>query len=76
LARKLPLGESRSLELMAEAFNLFNYLNFASVNNIGLGNLPPPFNLKGRRDRSPSEPLGFTSAFEPRCIQLRLRLSF
>lgn len=76
LAHKLPLGESRSLELMAEAFNLLNRLNFASVNNIGLGNLPPPFNLQGRRDRSPSEPLGFTSAFDRRRIQLGLRLSF
>jgi hypothetical protein len=76
LAHKVFLRESRSLELIAEAFNLFNRLNFASVNNLGLGNLTGPFNLKGRRDRNPSEPLGFTSAFDPRRIQLGVRLSF
>ena len=77
MSRKVALGtESRTLELMAEGFNLFNRLNFASTNNSGLGALPGPFNVHGRHDRTPSQPLGFTSAYDPRRIQLGVRLSF
>ncbi len=77
VGRKFPLGsESRALELMAEGFNLFNRLNFASINNSGLGAMPPPFNVHGRSDRTPSQPLGFTSAYDPRRIQLGVRLTF
>jgi Carboxypeptidase regulatory-like domain/TonB dependent receptor len=88
LARRIPLGvETRTLELTAEAFNLFNRLNFASINNTvgpnppGTGSNQNPdlaqtVHVEGRRDRGPSQPLGFTSAFEPRRIQLGLRLRF
>ena len=88
LARRIPLGaETRTLELTAEAFNLFNRLNFASINNT-VGPNPPgtgpnqnpdlaqTVHVEGRRDRGPSQPLGFNSAFEPRRIQLGLRLRF
>ncbi|MEX2262775.1 MAG: TonB-dependent receptor [Bryobacteraceae bacterium] len=75
LSRRLPFGERKNLELMAEFFNLFNNLNFASVNNV-VGNMPGPFNVTGRHDRTPSEPLGFTSALETRRVQLGVRLSF
>ena len=75
LARTIPFRESLSAELTLEAFNLFNRLNFASINNI-VGNIPPPFNLRGRHDRSPSEPLGFSSACDPRRIQWGVRIRF
>jgi hypothetical protein len=76
LARRIGLrSEKQSLELMFEAFNLFNRLNYASVNNT-VGVIPAPFDLTGRKDRRPSEPLGFTSAFSPRRIQLGFRLNF
>ena len=68
-------GDSKRVEVMAEAFNIFNRLNFRSVNNT-VGNIETPFRLKGRRDLGPSHPLGFTSAFDPRRIQLGVRLSF
>jgi hypothetical protein len=60
---------------MAEAFNLFNNLNYTSVNNV-VGNISGPFNLRGRDDRGPSDPLGFTAAADPRRIQLGVRFSF
>jgi hypothetical protein len=76
LAKRIGLGaEHRHVELTAEAFNLFNQLNFASVNNT-VGVIPGPFNLKPRHDRSPSEPLGYTSAFDPRRLQLGVRVRF
>lgn len=75
ITRTLGLGEQAKLELMSEAFNLFNRLNFRSVNNT-VGNIAPPFNLKGRRDVGPSQPLGFTSVFDPRRIQLGVRVTF
>ncbi len=77
LAHLTKFGEARSLEFTFEAFNLFNRLNFASVNNT----VGPTFDasiteIKGRSDVSPSSPLGFTSAFDPRRIQLGLRFRF
>jgi hypothetical protein len=69
------MGEGRTIELMAEGFNVFNQLNYLSVNNV-VGNIPGPFRLRGRHDRGPSQPLGFTSAAEPRRIQLGVRYSF
>ncbi len=75
LTRRFAVGEKRALDLMIEGFNVFNHLNYQSVNNT-VGNIPGPFNLTGRDDRNPSQPLGFTSAFDPRRIQLGLRFNF
>ena len=52
-----------------------NHLNNGSVNNT-VGPITRPFNLKGRDDLTPSQPLGFTSAFDPRRLQLGLRFAF
>jgi len=73
--RPIRLSESMKVELVGEAFNIFNRLNFRSVNNI-VGLLPPPYNVTGRKDLSPSQPLAYTSAFDPRQIQVGARLSF
>jgi hypothetical protein len=75
LTRGLRIGEAVKLDVLGEAFNVFNRLNFRSVNN-AVGMLAASFNVRGRRDVGPSEPLGFTSAFEPRQIQIGMRLSF
>jgi hypothetical protein len=75
LSRRFRIGENRTVELLAEGFNLLNHLNYSSVNNV-VGNISGPFNLRGRDDRSPSQPLGFTAAFDPRRIQLGARFTF
>ena len=75
LTRQIGLGEKARLQLTAEGFNLFNRTNFAAVNNT-VGVIPPPFNLHGSSQFSPSQPLGFTAALPKRQIQLGLRLSF
>ncbi len=75
LTRRFAVGEKRSLDLMVEGFNIFNHLNYLSVNNT-VGNISGPFNLTGRDDRNPSQPLGFTSASDPRRVQLGMRFSF
>ncbi len=82
LSRRIGLGEHRSLELMFEAFNLFNHLNFSSVNNFVCVDVAVArcradlLSVNPRHDVGPSKPLGFTSAFDPRRIQLGLRLNF
>lgn len=75
ISKRLAITERATAELMFEAFNLFNKLNYTSVNNV-VGNIQGPFNLKGRHDRGPSQPLGFTAAADPRRIQLGVRFSF
>jgi hypothetical protein len=74
------LGEKANLQLTAEGFNLANHTNYASVNNVVgpvFGFQPgfTTFNVHGTAI-SPSQPLGFTSDFPKREIQLGLRLSF
>src|SRR6184192_948567 len=76
---KHKVREKATLLLTAEGFNIANHTNFASVNNeVGplFGFLNPTFNVHGSAVLSPSQPLGFTSAFPKREIQLGLRLSF
>ena len=75
LSRVFKLTEKANVQLMAEGFNIFNRTNFASVNNV-VGVIAPPFDLSGTRAASPSQPLGFTSAFPKREIQLGLRVNF
>jgi hypothetical protein len=77
LARQIRLpGEGRVLELTAEGFNLLNHLNFSSVNNTVGPSFAPPFDVSADSSLGASSPLGFTSAFDPRRIQLGARLSF
>ncbi len=75
VSREVAAGEYGRLELMVEAFNLMNRQNLASVNNI-VGLMKGPFHVTGRADRLPTEPLGFTSVYDPRRVQLGVRLKF
>jgi hypothetical protein len=75
LTKKLFFGDQTKLELIGEAFNVFNHLNYQSVNST-VGMMPGPFNVRGSKDRTPSQPLGFTSAFDGRRLQLGARVSF
>jgi hypothetical protein len=85
LSRAFKLGEKAALQFTAEAFNLANRTNYASVNNIVGAAFAPPFNVHGIKPGtvlsdgtvvSPSTPLGFTAAFPKREVQLGLRLTF
>ena len=61
---------------MGEAFNLFNNLNYKTVNNTVGTNMVGPFRRHGDASLSPSQPFGFTSAFDARRIQLGVRMTF
>ncbi|HEY2382452.1 MAG TPA: carboxypeptidase regulatory-like domain-containing protein [Terriglobia bacterium] len=78
VSRELRLRRDSNyrLEGLVEAFNLFNRVNFSGLNNI-VGIMPfSTYRAAGDRNRNPSDPLGFTSAFDPRQIQLGVKLKF
>ena len=68
------------LELIGEANNLLNHTNFSSVNDqFPVGDpllLTGPFNVQGNKNLSPTTPLGFTSAFPGRQLQVALRFAW
>lgn len=76
ISRNFKLTEKTSLRLLAEGFNLANRTNYSSVNNVVGAAFGPPFDVRGNASLSPSQPLGFTSDFPKREIQLGLRLNF
>jgi len=76
LSRTFKLGEKLNMQFTAEAFNVANHTNYASVNNIVGAAFAAPFNVHGTANVGPSQPLGFTAAFPNREIQLGARLTF
>ncbi len=62
LAKEFILKEGMRIEAMADAFNLFNRVNFSGVNNV-VGNMAiTNVRVEGNRSLPPSAPLAFTSA--------------
>jgi hypothetical protein len=78
ISRRFGLGgENRNLEFIAEGFNLLNRTNFRTVNNV-VGNITVeqlPSEIEGVRALT-TQPLAFTSAFDPRQFQFGLKLNF
>jgi len=78
VAKKVSFGTDAryGFEGILEAFNLFNRVNYSGVNNI-VGNMSfTAYRVHGRSDLGPTNPLGFTSAFDPRQIQVALKFHF
>jgi hypothetical protein len=85
IARRFRMTEHADLQLLAEGFNLFNRVNYASVNNI-VGprfDLTPgfsTFNVQGVKvdptTTSLATPLAFTSTFPMRQFQFGIRIGF
>ena len=74
LSKRIRFGGQASLDLIAEAFNLFDRTNYSEVNNVfGTGSFP---------DNPQRDPLGrvtygtFTAAQPPRQIQLAAKINF
>jgi hypothetical protein len=71
-----------ALELIFDAFNLFNRTNFKEVNNITGGALfldqigVTDVRLTGVLKNTASQLCGFTSAYEPRVIQIGVKFNF
>ena len=75
------VSEKAKVLFTAEGFNVANHTNYASVNNevsplFGFQPGFTTFDVHGSAALSPSQPLGFTSAFPKREIQLGVRLMF
>lgn len=79
LARRFAFSPDgrRNVEFTAEGFNLLNRTNFRTVNNV-VGNVPLsslPSPIRGHAG-VPTDPLAFTSAFDPRQFQFGLKVNF
>ncbi|MDA2925573.1 TonB-dependent receptor, partial [Acidobacteria bacterium AH-259-L09] len=76
IARKFNFPrEETNFEFIFEAFNLFNNVNYSGVNNV-VGPLLTTGVVEGSKGVFANQPLGFTSAFDPRQIQFGFRLNF
>ena len=76
VSRRFNITETAGFEFMFEAFNLFNNVNYSGVNNV-IGTMPlDSSHVTGSKNLSPTDPLGFTSAFDPRQIQFGFRFVF
>ena len=77
VSHRIKINEKAGVQLIAEGFNIFNRTNFASVNNVvGTNFTSSTANVSGLTSRLPNQPLGFTSTFPKRQIQLGVRLTF
>ena len=82
LVKSLYINRDRGtkVELIAEGTNLLNHTNFSSVNDqFPVGDpflLTGPFNVQGNKNLPPTSPLGFTSAFAGRQMQLAVRFAW
>lgn len=84
LSRRFSLGSERahSLELIFDSFNVFNRVNFKEVNSNTSGVLRlsdlgiADVRVTGRADLPASSFRGFTSAHDPRLIQLAMKIAF
>lgn len=77
-AKEFRFGQDSNyrVEGIFEAFNLFNRVNFSGVNNV-VGVMPlATHRAEGNRNAGPADPLGFTSSFDPRQIQLGVKFRF
>ena len=77
LAREFHLsGDRVRIEGMADAFNLFNRVNYSGINNIVGTMTLTDSRVEGNRTLPPSAPLAFSSAADPRQIQLGMKIKF
>jgi hypothetical protein len=78
VAKDFIFGEqgTRRISAIFEAFNLFNRVNYSGVNGTVGTSLLSNHHVTGRKNAGPTEPFGFTSAFDPRQIQLAVKFRF
>jgi hypothetical protein len=84
VGRRIRFGVDKpfGLELIFDAFNLFNRTNFKDVNNVTGGALflsqvgETSVRVFGETDNTASQFCGFTSAYAPRVIQLGAKFNF
>ena len=74
LLRRFAVGRGASVEVLVEAFNLFDRVNYSEVNNV-FG--PGAFPTDPQRDSAGRVTYGlFTKTYPPRQVQLAARVSF
>lgn len=72
--KQFKFGEGgKSINLIWEGFNLFNRTNYKTVNNVVGVN---PTRREGDRTLPPTSPFAFTQAYDPRQMQLAIKINF
>jgi hypothetical protein len=76
IARQINSGHRARVELTIDAFNLFNRTNYSGVNHVFGNTTLVSERVTGQKDLPPTQPLGFSSAYPARQLQIGARLEF
>ena len=76
IGRQMMAQPRYRIELTVDVFNLFNRANYSGVNHIFGSRALTSADVTPRKDLPPTEPLGLSSAYPPRQVQIGARVAF
>ncbi|HEV3039846.1 MAG TPA: TonB-dependent receptor [Candidatus Angelobacter sp.] len=76
LSWRFKFNEKAALQLMAEGFDIANRTNYSRVNDVVGATFAAPFNVQANDTLAPNQPLGYSSDFPKREIQMGARFTF
>jgi hypothetical protein len=76
IGRQLNARARCRIELTVDVFNLFNRTNYSGVNRVFGSHVLPSADVSARKDLPPTEPLGVSSAYPARQLQIGARIAF
>jgi hypothetical protein len=76
IGRQMNTRARCRIELTLDMFNLFNRTNYSGLNHVFGGRSLTTANVTARKDLPPTEPLGLSSAYSARQLQIGARVAF
>jgi hypothetical protein len=76
IGRQVMTRARSRIELTVDVFNLFNRTNYSGVNHVFGSRALTSASVTPRKDLSPTDPLGLSSAYAARQLQIGFRVAF